>query len=116
MHELEITKELIKNLSKQCETRGIKDPKTVVTRLGKLTTYARDSIIFYFDMLKKENELLANTKLVVEHENGKIRCNTCKKESYVQQPYLIECPYCYSDNVSIIEGRSFIIKSLEANN
>lgn len=113
MHEIEITKELIENLSRQCEIHGINNPKKIIARLGKLTPYAKDSILFYFNSLKKENTYLVDTTLVIEHENGKIRCNTCRKESYVQQPYAIECPYCHSDNCSIIEGKNFVVRSLE---
>jgi hydrogenase nickel incorporation protein HypA/HybF len=114
MHELSAAKELLDILEKECETKGISNPKKVITRLGTLTTYSKEPIVFYFDQLKKQNDLLKDVVLIVEKENGKIRCKTCKKESFVKHSYLLFCPYCNSDDITVVEGKDFIIRHVES--
>ncbi|MFH1448022.1 MAG: hydrogenase maturation nickel metallochaperone HypA [Candidatus Micrarchaeota archaeon] len=113
MHELAVTKSIIRVVVSECRRRNVKTPKKVIIELGNLTAYKKEPVLFYFDMLKTEERMLSETVLEVNEMPGKIRCNKCKKESGVNEAYLMMCPECESTDVEIIQGKDFIIASIE---
>ena len=98
---------------KECEKNNIKKLKKVVLELGKLTTYKKESILQYFDVLKNDFPVLEDTNLEINVVPGKIKCNKCKKESIVKDIYLICCGYCNDHDVKIIEGKEVIVKEIQ---
>jgi hydrogenase nickel insertion protein HypA len=112
MHEYTITVELIEQVLRVCNQRDIGKVKEIITELGTFTTFTKESILFYFDAIKKDIPALEDTKLVIHTENARMKCNTCKKINYVEHPYIIACPHCDSNNINIFEGKDFKVKSL----
>ena len=111
MHELSVTKSLIDIIDSECRENRI-TPKKIIAELGTLTSFKPDPIIFYYDILKKENSLLRDSILVIESVQGKIKCNECKKESMLEDNIMIFCPKCKSSDVEIISGRDFKLKEV----
>jgi len=108
MHELSITKELIRITLEES-----KCPHTIKVKLGRLTSYRKDPIIFYFDQLKNDHEVLKNSTLDIEEIDGQIKCNHCKKESIVNDPTMIFCPLCESSDITFIKGQDIVVESIE---
>ena len=112
MHELSITKDLIRMIEQECSDKKIAAPKRIVAELGSMASFKKDPIIFYFDLLKKENALLSKTELEIAEVTAKAYCARCRKTSMIDQPYLVFCGHCDSYDVKITEGRDFILKRI----
>jgi hydrogenase nickel incorporation protein HypA/HybF len=112
MHELAITQNLISLIEQECTAQQICNPKQIVVDLGFFTTYSKDSILFYFNILKKEVPLLSKTKLKINTIAGKIICNECKTISTITDPRMILCQRCHSSDVQILQGKEFILKEI----
>ena len=112
MHELAVTQSLINSVIEECKKNDIKNLKKIVVDLGFFTSYVKDSVLFYFDLLKVNFEILTNVELDINEIKGKIKCKKCGKESIIDDPYFVFCKTCNSPEVEIIQGREFIIKDL----
>jgi hydrogenase nickel incorporation protein HypA/HybF len=111
MHELSITKQMIELITQECIERKIK-PSKIITELGSLCTFKKESVLFYFDVLKKEYPIIENSELAVNEIKGKVKCNKCLKESDIDDEIMLLCPLCDSCDVEIIDGKEFIIKEI----
>ena len=113
MHELAITQTITSQIKEECEKNNI-TPKKISIELGLLTTYKKDSIDYYYNILKKEpeNKLLENTILEITEIKGRLSCKNCNKESDIKEPYEILCPLCNSGNIKIIKGKDINLKSI----
>ena len=109
MHEHGITNEVVHQILHYCEDYNIKNPKEVNVELGMLTTYKKDPVLFYFESAKENYPILKNAVLNIKEIQGKIKCETCKKENDVESSPLILCPNCDSQNVTIIQGKKISI-------
>ena len=112
MHELGIINQLIRSITEEAKKNKIKKIKKVVIELGSLTSYKKEPISFYFDSLKLDHNLIKESVLTIKEINGKVKCNKCKKESDLKDPYLIYCDKCESHDVEIIQGKDFLIKEI----
>ncbi|MBD3202788.1 hypothetical protein GF327_00705 [Candidatus Woesearchaeota archaeon] len=113
MHELSITKKIIEMIEKECSKNNIKKPDKIHAEIGELTTYKKEPIKYYFDILKKENHLLKKADIDMKIINGKIKCKDCKKENHIKEKYLILCPECGSGNIDILDGEDIRLKQIE---
>ena len=102
MHELDITKSLVKAIEKYS-----KEPKEVIVELGVLSTYSKEPILFYFENFKK-----GDTKLVINEIPGKLHCKDCQKHSEVDNALMMMCPECESINIDVIDGKDVKIKEI----
>ena len=79
MHELATTRNLIALTIEECKKNRVFAPKRITTELGKLTTYKKEPIEYYFKLLKAETKILETTKVILAL--GKIAfdayCNVC---------------------------------------
>jgi len=112
MHELAVTQSLIRSVLSELEQNNVDNPKGIVVELGLLTSYVKDSILFYYDLIRKDIPSLAHVDLIIHEVPGKIICRECNTEQTIQDPYLIFCKQCHSTNVDIIQGKEFIIKKI----
>ncbi len=112
MHELAITQNLIAMIEIECKKHQIQNPTKIIVDLGLFTTYSKDSILFYFNILRKELPFLQKTKLQIKVLQGKIQCADCHSESIVKDPHIILCQKCHSFNVQILQGREIILKEI----
>lgn len=107
MHELSVTRELVRQVLSVAPR-----PVEVHVELGLLTSYKPEPLKYYFDVLKRDNEQLADADLVIREVAGRIRCKTCHKESQVEPQYVFLCPVCSSLETDIIAGSDMILKKV----
>jgi hydrogenase nickel incorporation protein HypA/HybF len=112
MHELAITKELIRMVKEEAKRNGLKKVKSVAVELGKLTSYKKDPVEFYFGQLKKEDDLLAEAEIEIDEVDGELRCSKCGNVNAISEPILPLCAECDSAEVEIISGKDITIKEL----
>jgi hydrogenase nickel incorporation protein HypA/HybF len=113
MHELAVTKGLVKIVLDEVEKRTLEKVREVVVVIGELTTYSGESVKFYYDMLKQEDERISESTLVVEVDGGRIRCKKCGDESDVSENIMLFCSHCNTSNVEVVSGKDFIVKSVK---
>ena len=113
MHELSSVKDLMAIVRTRCAEKNITRVDKVSAVVGSLTTYQKEAIIFYFDILKKDDSLLSAATLTVKEIPGRIRCRACKKENEICEAYALGCPSCGSVETEIIAGRDFSITGIE---
>jgi len=112
MHELGVTKALIKGVLDEAERRGVDSVKEVFVEVGMLTTYSGESIAFYYDILKEDEAVLEDSKLNVKDIEGIVHCKGCGKDSELSDMYMFFCPLCDSPDIEVIKGKEFIIKEI----
>jgi len=112
MHELSATKSIIKTIIEEC-TKNKSRPEEIFIDVGELTTYKKASLVHYYDTLKKDDELLKDSRLLVKEIDTKIICNDCKKTGKIIDTTIMLCPVCNSGNIDIIEGKDLIIKKIK---
>ncbi|MBN2422589.1 hydrogenase maturation nickel metallochaperone HypA [Candidatus Woesearchaeota archaeon] len=113
MHELSITKDLIELIKSECNKNKITNPKNIVLELGSLTTYKKEPILYYYNILKKEQPLLHNSALIINEIQAEMQCNGCNKKSKIKTIYDIFCPCCDSTNIEIIQGRDIRLLEIQ---
>jgi len=113
MHELTVTNTLVQMVLSECQQKKISHPQNIIVDLGLFTSYSKDSLLFYYDILKQEIPLLKDTALLIHEIPGKIQCNTCKHRSALKDPYMVLCPLCHSSDVAIVSGREFMLREIE---
>lgn len=111
MHELPITKSIIKICCEEAEKHGAKKIKEINIKVGELTGLMPSCIQYYFDIMGK-NTKVEGAKLNIKKANIKIHCNQCDNESFVTKGKYT-CPNCNSNFIKIIGGNEFYIESLE---
>jgi hydrogenase nickel incorporation protein HypA/HybF len=112
MHELGVTKSIIEMIERECNAKGIRNPKKAVVEIGALTTYLPDSIMFYYDLLKAETPAVSGMKLELVDVKARIVCQKCKAESIIDDPYFIICPKCKSAKFKITGGKDIVLKEI----
>jgi hydrogenase nickel incorporation protein HypA/HybF len=113
MHELAITHSLINLVLEECRDKKIMKPRKIITELGELSPYSKECVLFYYDLLKKEQPLIRETTLEIEAVAGRIHCNNCGNQSMIDNRYLIFCPACDSFDVKLIQGKEFTLKTID---
>jgi hydrogenase nickel incorporation protein HypA/HybF len=112
MHELAITKNIVDMVLNECRKRKVKNVEKVVIELGDLTSFKKEPIKFYFDILKKKNPLIKSSYLNFIEKKGKIKCKDCSRISLITDQTIILCPVCGSGNIRITQGKDIKIKEI----
>lgn len=114
MHELDITKDLIKKIKSIAKENQIKKG-TVLIEIGKLSTFSRKPIEFYFEQFTGKDKFFQerDIKLTINDAEGQVKCNDCNKISTIDNLADKYCPECLSFNTDVISGKDVIIKKIE---
>ncbi|MGM5482509.1 MAG: hydrogenase maturation nickel metallochaperone HypA [Nanobdellota archaeon] len=114
MHELDVTKELVKQIKQLMNENSINKGK-VFLEMGNLTTYSAEPIKFYYSQLTHADKSFVNKKIKLEiHEKkGELYCKECKTTSKINEIFERICPACGSINTQISGGDELKIKKVE---
>jgi len=112
MHEFALTEDLLKLAREEAERAGLTSIDKVVVRVGSLSGVFTDSIEFAFGIMCKEHEITKNAQLVIEHVQGKAKCTSCEN-IFLLDGLFLYCEECKTPTLEIIEGREFMLVSLE---
>ena len=81
MHELAITKELLRISRETAKNNKLSFVREIILELGSLTAYEKEPIIYYFNELKIGGDYLKNADLkIVEKNNNEIKIISVKGE------------------------------------
>jgi hydrogenase nickel incorporation protein HypA/HybF len=111
MHELSVTQNVIDIVvkhAKQAEAHRVLGINLVV---GELAGFVDDSIQFYFDMLSP-GTIAEGAKLAIRRVPARIRCRACGEEFALQDLNWL-CPKCSAVGGAVVQGREFLVESIE---
>ncbi len=111
MHELSVTESLLDITLEHAHKANAERVLTINLVIGELTSFAGESIQFYFDMLSKETEA-ENASLSVSRIPARARCQACKGE-FNPGGMNWSCPACGGPAEEILAGREFYVESIE---
>ncbi len=111
MHELTITKNLVSLLEDAVRPNDVGLVKTVHLEVGRLRYLVPEIMTTCFSQIEKSDKL-KQAKLDLKVLPVKLRCSDCDKESCADENNFT-CSFCLSQNVDIISGKEFILKSIE---
>ncbi len=112
MHELGVSKQIIKDALAACLENNI-TAEEVVVEIGELTTFKEEPLQYYFKLLRAEHDELKDANLNVQMRKGKVQCNQCQEKSEIGDALLLLCKKCSSMDITIIEGNDVIIKNIK---
>ena len=111
MHELSLIKNLLSLLDKEIASADVKDVKVIYLEVGRLRYIVEEIMQSAFKHIPKHDKL-KNAELKLEVLPVKLLCKDCNKESQIDDN-VFKCLHCNSNNVDILSGKEFILKSIE---
>ncbi|MBM4446369.1 MAG: hydrogenase maturation nickel metallochaperone HypA [Chloroflexi bacterium] len=111
MHELVITQNILDIVLKEAKAAPANKVTKINLVIGELSGVVSDSVLFYFDFLKKGNAAEGATldfKLVP----AELRCRDCLIAFNPKDSAWI-CPDCQGTNLEVISGQECRVESIE---
>ncbi len=112
MHEGSIAQNIINEVKKISSENQIKKISEIKLICGKLHSVIPDSLKFFFDIMKKDEEIIKDAKIVIEEEDVITRCLDCNRE-FLSEVNFFKCPDCGSVRTEIIKGNHIFISSIK---
>lgn len=111
MHELSLAMSLIEEVEGVLRKENSSKALSVSVSIGKFSGVEREPFEFCFP-LAAEGTKLEGARLEITEIPVSVLCEDCNAETHPEIP-LVACVQCHSSNVRIIEGREFLLTSLE---
>jgi hydrogenase nickel incorporation protein HypA/HybF len=119
MHEFAMASQIVSSVIEEANRHEAKKVAEVQLIIGKMTFLGVEQIRFSYQILAKDT-ILDNSKLLIEEQDGIIRCDNCRFKGMVQiqdDPIYhvpiptLKCPKC-EHSAKIIQGNECTIKSI----
>lgn len=111
MHELSLAQSMVSELVDYIKKNSVKKVHAITIVIGKLSGAEKEPFEFAFP-IAAEGTLLESALLNVEVQKAVILCNDCGVKTTLDIP-LFRCSSCSSKNIKLINGKEFLIKSME---
>jgi hydrogenase nickel incorporation protein HypA/HybF len=111
MHELSLACSLIEEAEKVLEAENAGRVICLTVGIGRFAGIETEAFEFAFPAAAAGTRL-EKAALTIEDIPAAVRCRTCGKESNPAFPRCA-CAHCDSDDVELLHGREFVIKSME---
>lgn len=112
MHEGTIAREIIRTAREEALKAGIRRVKGIKVVIGEMHAVVDDALLFLFDIMKKEEEMMEDAVLEIVKKPVLVKCKKCGNEFYPDEPIFI-CPSCGSIKTQLLTGDEMYIESLE---
>ncbi|MBC2717439.1 MAG: hydrogenase maturation nickel metallochaperone HypA [Desulfobacteraceae bacterium] len=115
MHELSVINNILKVVLKHAEDHKVKKVVAVHLQVGELSDLEDQWMQQYFDYLAKDG-IAEAACLVIERVPVVMKCSDCGMSHAIniKEDKSSMCPECGSTNNTIVSGREYFIKNLEA--
>lgn len=115
MHELPVTESILKIVLKHAQTNHVRRVVSIGLKVGEMSDLEDAWIQQYFDYLSK-GTLAEGAKLRIERVPVTMQCQACQTTYTIkiheqQEP---RCPQCGGANATLVAGREYYIKDMEA--
>ncbi|MDA3896139.1 MAG: hydrogenase maturation nickel metallochaperone HypA [Desulfobacteraceae bacterium] len=115
MHELPVINSILKVVLKHAVDNNVNKVVAVHLQVGELSDLEDKWMQQYFDHLAKGG-IAEGAQLKIERTPVVMKCNDCG-HSYVakiKEDKTLACPKCGSEKNTLVSGREYIVKNLEA--
>ena len=115
MHELPIVESILKIILKHARANDVKKVKTIHLRIGRLSDLEDEWIQRYFDYSSK-GTLAEGARIKIERTPIVMRCNACSTSYECELSKIgdTSCPACGGKRGTLLSGREYTIKEMEA--
>jgi hydrogenase nickel incorporation protein HypA/HybF len=114
MHELSITEEILRIVSKHAASADATNVTEIQIVIGELASFIDDSIQFYFNILSP-GTVAEGAVLNFRRIKTRFRCRQCGQEFTPEDQNWI-CPSCSALGGDVIAGKEFYIESITVAN
>ncbi len=112
MHEVSIAQSILDIILKECEKINCKKINSVTIRVGRASGVVVDSLVFAFDIIKKDT-IAEKAELLCEEVPLTAICVNCNKDFISDEEYILNCPYCGKSEFKVIGGRELDILEMD---
>ncbi|KYC53786.1 MAG: putative hydrogenase nickel incorporation protein HypA [Candidatus Methanofastidiosum methylothiophilum] len=116
MHELSLAEGILKTILQVAEKEGARKIKSIKIEMGEILLVNSEQLTFCFDIISKDT-LAEGAKLDIIFLKPRLLCNVCRKEFQINTdedlPILSMICECGSNDVTVLSGREFNIKSMK---
>lgn len=115
MHELPVTESILKIVLKHAQINSVRQVVAIHLQIGKLSDLEDEWIQRYFDYLSK-GTVAEGAKLKIERMPIMMQCSACSTSYEADAAKMIDlvCPNCGEKNSTLLSGREYYIKDMEA--
>ena len=115
MHELPVTQSILDIVLKHAQMNGVTKIHTISLAIGKMSDLEDEWVQRYFDYLSKDT-IAQGARLKIERTPVVLGCDSCSHnfEVDIKKMEDIVCPQCGEKKFSLISGREYYIKNMEA--
>lgn len=115
MHELSVTNNIFQIVLKHAIKSNVKRVVSVNLEVGALSDLQSEWLQRYFDRLSR-GTVVEGAKLNIKRVPAVFECNHCQQsfeiDSLLEEE--LSCRNCHSREVSLVSGREYHIKNMEA--
>lgn len=115
MHELPVTRSILDIVLKHARMNGVRRVHAINLDVGELSDLEDQWIQKYFDHIS-QGTLAEGARLVIRRIPVVLRCNACSEsfEIKIRQAKDTTCPRCGEKGFSLVSGREYRIRNMEA--
>jgi hydrogenase nickel incorporation protein HypA/HybF len=120
MHEFGIAKTLAESVLEEASRQKALNVSEVIVEVGELSFIGTDQLKFAYNIIAKNDAIIANSKLVINNVSAEVTCKACgyvgplkkieEPETHFITP-IFACPDC-EGRVEISKGRECTIKNI----
>jgi hydrogenase nickel incorporation protein HypA/HybF len=112
MHELAITGEITGIIAAEARSHNAAKVLSATLHLGALTGFSPEVIGYYYDLIKKEDPLIADSILSVILDPATLTCKECGAVTQVND-FALQCPACGCLTTSLEGGDSLLVTTID---
>ena len=116
MHELSLADGMLKTILEAAQKENAKKIKSIKLEMGEILLVNAEQLTFCFDIISK-GTIAEGAKVDITFLKPRVHCNKCHKEFNITSdkdfPILYMTCECGSNDVTILSGREFNIKSIK---
>jgi len=115
MHELSLADGILKTVLQAAEKEGATKIKSIKIEMGEILLVNAEQLTFCFDVISKDT-IAEGAELDITYLKPRVLCNKCRKEFEIVSdndlPILSMICGCGSNDLTVLSGREFNIKSM----
>ena len=115
MHELPVIQSVLTIVVKHAETHHVKKVHAIGLMVGSLSDLEDEWMQRYFDYVSK-GTVAEGAKLKIERIPAVLSCSACGHQFEIDKTKMdgITCPACGAQKFTLVSGREYHIKNMEA--
>jgi hydrogenase nickel incorporation protein HypA/HybF len=115
MHELPVMQSILSIVLKHAAMHSVKKIHAINLAVGELSDLEEEWMQKYFDHLSK-GTVAQGSRLKIEWVKAVLSCESCSKRFEIDKARLdgITCPDCGQKKFTLVSGKEYHIKNMEA--